>query len=146
MRLRVCAAAMTTTPIHRSNIHRKWVKAPNLVDAERHGEILHPSSRNHPMNGCLREGFQFIIQVERIGTSTTNQYRMRLYPSCKRTKLKTAVWSTPARKQAESRIDETDLFRRQVDDAERITATGIMINISKQHVETSHGIKKLGYD
>ena len=64
MRLRVCAAAMTTPPIHRSNIHRKWVKAPELVDAEQHGEILHPSSRNHPRNGCFWEMFHFIIQVE----------------------------------------------------------------------------------
>ena len=69
-----------------------------------------------------------------------------LYPFCKRTKLKTAVWSTPARKQAVERIDETYLFRRQVDDAERITAIGIMINVSKQHAETSHGIKNLVND
>ena len=69
-----------------------------------------------------------------------------LYPSCKRTKLKTAVRSTHARKQAASRIDETYLFRRQVDDAERITATGIMINMSKQYAEMSHGIKFLGND
>jgi hypothetical protein len=39
--LRVCAAAMTTTLIHRSPIHRKWVKAMELMDAEQHGKILH---------------------------------------------------------------------------------------------------------
>jgi hypothetical protein len=37
------------------------VKAPYLVDAEQHGEILHPSSRIHPKNGCFRELLQFQI-------------------------------------------------------------------------------------
>jgi hypothetical protein len=39
--LHVCAAAMTTTPIHRSPFHRKWVKAMELVDVDHHGKILH---------------------------------------------------------------------------------------------------------
>jgi hypothetical protein len=60
--------------------------------------------------------------------------------------LKTAVRRTRARNQASERIDETDLFRWQVDDAEGITATGIMKKISKQHAETSHGIKHMGND
>jgi hypothetical protein len=38
-----------------------------------------------------------------------------LYPSCKRTLLKTAVRRTPARNQAAERSDETDLFRWQVE-------------------------------
>jgi hypothetical protein len=61
IRLRVFAAAMTTTPIHRPPIHWKWVTPPQLVDAEQHGEILHPSSRIHPRNGCFREMLQFRI-------------------------------------------------------------------------------------
>ncbi len=60
MRLRVCAAAMTT-PIHRSPIHQKWVKAQELVDAEQQGEILHPNSWIHPRNGCFREMLRFQI-------------------------------------------------------------------------------------
>jgi hypothetical protein len=37
------------------------------------------------------------------------------------------------------RIEENNLFRWQVDDAKRISATGIMVNISKQHAKSSHG-------
>jgi hypothetical protein len=32
-----------TTPIRRSPIHRQWVKALELVEAEQHSEILHLS-------------------------------------------------------------------------------------------------------
>jgi hypothetical protein len=60
--------------------------------------------------------------------------------------LKTAVRRTPARNQAAERIEETDLFRWQVDDAERLTATGIMISISKQHAKKIHGLKNMGND
>jgi hypothetical protein len=66
---------------------------------------------------------------------------MLLYPSCTRRKLKAAVLSTPALNRAAQRIEETDLFRWQVYHAELITATGIMVNISKQQEETNHGIK-----
>jgi hypothetical protein len=61
MRLRICAAAMTTIPIqiHWSPIHQKWVKALELVDAEQHGMILHLSNRINPRNGCFREMLQF---------------------------------------------------------------------------------------
>jgi hypothetical protein len=55
MLLRVCTAAMNwKNPIHRSPIHRKWIKALDLVDGEQHGKILHLSSRVHPRNGCFR--------------------------------------------------------------------------------------------
>jgi hypothetical protein len=57
--LRVCAAAMTTTPIHRSPIHRNWVKAMELVDAEQQGKILHLCRRIYPRNGCFKEMMQF---------------------------------------------------------------------------------------
>jgi hypothetical protein len=70
---------------------------------------------------------------------------MLLYPSCTRRKLKAAVLSTPALNQAAQRIEETDLFRWQVYHAELINATGIMVNNSKQQVETNHGIK-IGVD
>jgi hypothetical protein len=53
------------------------------------------------------------------------------YQSCKRTWLKTAVRRIPAQNQAAERIDETDLFRWQADDAERITATGKLENDKK---------------
>ena len=79
-----------------------------------------------------------------VAVLSTELYEMISYPSCKRKWLKTAVQRIPARNQAAERIDETDLFRWQVDDAERITATGIMINISKQHAEKIHGIKNWG--
>jgi hypothetical protein len=36
---------------------------------------------------------------------------------------------------------ETDLFSPARDDAERITATDVMMNISKKHAKTSHGMK-----
>jgi hypothetical protein len=71
---------------------------------------------------------------------------MILYPSCQRTWLKKAVRRTPASNQAAGRIDETDLFRWQVDDAKQITAIGLMINISKQHAKTIHGVKNMGND
>jgi hypothetical protein len=57
--LRVCAAAMTTTLIHRSPIHRKWVKAMELVGAEQHSKILQLGSRIYPRNGCFKEMLQF---------------------------------------------------------------------------------------
>ena len=66
-------------------------------------------------------------------------------PSCMRTKVKTAVWSAPARNWATPRLDETDLYSPARDDAERITATDIMVNISKLHAGTSHGIKSRCY-
>jgi hypothetical protein len=40
-----------------------------------------------------------------------------LHPSCKRMCLKTAIRRIPARNQAFERIDETELFSWQVDDA-----------------------------
>jgi hypothetical protein len=64
------------------------------------------------------------------------------YPSSKRTCLKTAVQKIPAQNQAEERIDEADLFRWRVDDAERITANGIMISISKQHAVANNMWKR----
>jgi hypothetical protein len=53
---------MTTTLIHRSPIHRKWVKALGLVDAQaEHGKILHLSSgRIHPRKGCFLELFETV--------------------------------------------------------------------------------------
>jgi hypothetical protein len=54
-------------------------------------------------------------------------------PSCMRTKVKTAVQSAPARNWATLRLDETDLYSPARDDAERITATDIMVKISKLH-------------
>jgi hypothetical protein len=57
--LRVCTAAMMMTPIHRSPIHRKWVKAMELVVAEHHCKILHLGSRIYPRNGCFKELLQF---------------------------------------------------------------------------------------
>ena len=44
----------SNTSLAESPIHQKWVKAQELVDAEQHGEILHPSSRIHPRNGCFK--------------------------------------------------------------------------------------------
>jgi hypothetical protein len=41
-------------------------------------------------------------------------------------------------------IERRKELTRQVDDAERITATGVMVNISKQHAGTSHGFKNEG--
>jgi hypothetical protein len=60
----VFAAAMTTTLIHHPPIHWKWV-TPQIVDAEQQGEILHPSRRIHPRNGCLREygGHSDVLQM-----------------------------------------------------------------------------------
>jgi hypothetical protein len=53
----MCAATMTTILIHCSPIHRKWVKALGLLDAQaEHGKILHLSScRIHSRNGCFLE-------------------------------------------------------------------------------------------
>jgi hypothetical protein len=68
-------------------------------------------------------------------------------PSCMRTKVKTAVQSAPARNWATPRLDETDLYSpaRDSDDAERITVTDTMVNISKLHAGTRYGIKTRGY-
>jgi hypothetical protein len=66
-------------------------------------------------------------------------------PSCMRTKVKTAVRSTPALNWATQRLDKTDLCSPARDDAEWITVTGIMVNVSKLHVGTSYGIKNRGY-
>jgi hypothetical protein len=48
-------------------------------------------------------------------------------------------WVTP-------RLDETNLYWQATDDAERITATDIMVNISKLHAGSSHGIKNGGHE
>jgi hypothetical protein len=45
---------------------------------------------------------------------------------------------------ATQRLDETDLCSPERDDAERITATGIMVKFSKLHAGTSYGIKNRG--
>ncbi len=54
---RVCAAAMTTTPIHRSPIHGKWVKSMELVDAEYVRRLphrpSHPACTPHPARCVL---------------------------------------------------------------------------------------------
>jgi hypothetical protein len=66
-------------------------------------------------------------------------------PSCMRTKVKTAVLSSPARNWATPRLDETDLYSQARDDAKRITATYIMVKISKLHAGTRYGNKNRGY-
>jgi hypothetical protein len=66
-------------------------------------------------------------------------------PSCMRTKVKTAVRSAPERNWAMQRLDETKLYSPARDDAERINATDIMVNISKQHVGTRYAIKHRSY-
>ncbi len=58
-----------------------------------------------------------------------------------RTKVKTAVRSAPARNWPTSRLDETDLYSPASDDAQRIIATDIMVNISKVHAGTRYGMK-----
>jgi hypothetical protein len=58
-----------------------------------------------------------------------------------RTKLKTAVRSSPAGNWATPRLDETNLYSQARDDAKGITATDIMANISKLHEGTRSGIK-----
>jgi hypothetical protein len=68
-----------------------------------------------------------------------------LCPSCTRTKAKRADQSAPARNWATQKLDETYLFWAARDGAERITATGIMMNIIKQHAGTSHGRNKWGH-
>ena len=52
-------------------------------------------------------------------------------PSCMRTKVKTAVQSAPAWNWATPRLEETDLQSPARDDAEQITATNIMVNVSR---------------
>ena len=61
-------------------------------------------------SGRLWEEPTVVIAVRRMALDETI-----LYPSCKRTWLKTAVRRTPARDQAAERIEETDLFRWQVE-------------------------------
>jgi hypothetical protein len=63
-----------------------------------------------------------------------------------RTKVKTAVQSAPARNWATPRLEETDLQSQARDDAEQITATDIMVNISKLHAGSSYGIKNGGHE
>jgi hypothetical protein len=58
-----------------------------------------------PFSWRLRSDLFVAIAVRKTQLNIT-----LLYSSCKRTKLKTAVPSTPARNQAAQRIDETDLF------------------------------------
>jgi hypothetical protein len=57
----MCAAAMNrTTLIHRSPIHRQWVKALELVQAEQQGE-LHAGSSHGIKNGghyCKMQGVE----------------------------------------------------------------------------------------
>jgi hypothetical protein len=66
-------------------------------------------------------------------------------PSCMRMKVKTAVRSAPERNWATPRLDSTDLYSPARDDAERITATDTMMNISKLHAGTRYGIENKGY-
>jgi hypothetical protein len=72
--LRVCAAAMTTTLIHRSPIHRKWVKAMELVDAEHHGKILHLGSQIYPRSGCFKKAVRTNLK-KAVRTNPNPSYR-----------------------------------------------------------------------
>jgi hypothetical protein len=62
-----------------------------------------------------------------------------------RTKVKTAVQSAPAWNWATPRLEETDLQSPARDDAEQITETNIMVNVSKLNAGSRYEIRNRGY-
>ncbi len=68
------------------------------------------------------------------------------YPSCKEHGSKQLSGGYQHEIRLLKELTRLTFFRWQVDDAKQITATCITINISKQHAETSYGIKNWGND